>query len=100
MYGSIFRMKVKPGQEQRVVEALEEWERERKPKVKGVVASFLMKPDKQSGDLIGVAVFQDKVSYVANADSPEQDRWYRKLRELLEADPQWEDGEYLQGSVG
>ena len=33
MYGTIFRMKVKPGLEQRVVETLDEWERERKPKV-------------------------------------------------------------------
>ena len=34
MYGTIFRMKVKGGQEQRAVELFKEWERERKPKAK------------------------------------------------------------------
>ena len=47
--------------------------------------------------MIGVAVFQDKASYVGNADNPEQIAWYGRLRELLEADPEWEDGEYMAG---
>ena len=42
MYGTIFRMKVKPGQEQRLVEVFEEWDRERKPNVQAVVASLLL----------------------------------------------------------
>ncbi len=37
MYGTIFRMKVKPGQEQKVLEAFQEWDGDRKPKVKGAV---------------------------------------------------------------
>ena len=93
-------MKVNPGQEQRVAEVFKDWERERKPRVKGAEAGFLLKPDKKSGELIGVAVFQDKASFMANADDPEQDRWYRKLRELLQTDPEWEDGEYLAGGIG
>ena len=44
-----------------------------------------------------LAVFTDKASYVANANDPEQDRWYRGLRELLAADPTWEDGEISEG---
>ena len=100
MYGTIFRMKVKPGQEQSLVNIFNEWERERKPKVKGAIAEFLMKPDNKPGEMIGVAVFQDKASYMANGDDPEQDRWYRRLRELLQADPEWEDGEYVSGSIG
>lgn len=31
MYGTIFRMNVKLGQEQRLVEVFKEWERERMP---------------------------------------------------------------------
>ena len=95
MYGTIFRMKVKRGQEQKVAELFREWDRERQPKVKGAITGLLLKPDKKRGELIGVSVFQDRASYMANADDPEQDRWYRKLRELLQADPEWEDGEYL-----
>ncbi len=95
MYGSIFRMKVKPGQEQKLVEMFKEWEQQRRPKVKGVVASYLLKPDRKRNEMVAVAVFQDKQTYRANADDPEQDRWYRRMRELLEADPEWEDGEFV-----
>ena len=100
MYGSIFRMKVKGGQEQRVVEVFSQWEQERKPKVKGAIAGLLLRPDSKPGELIGVAVFEDKPSYRANADDPEQDKWFRKLLENLEEDPEWEDGEYVAGSAG
>ena len=100
MYGSIFRMKPRPGQEASVVEEFERWERDRKPKAKGAIAGLVMRPDRRPGELIGVAVFEDKASYQANADDPEQERWYFKLRELLEDDPEWEDGEYVAGEVG
>ena len=100
MYGTIFRMRVKPGQEQGVVDLFKDWETERKPSVKGAVGGFLFKPDDTSDELIGIAVFQDRASYSANADDPEQDRWYRRLRELLTADPAWEDGGYVAGDVG
>ena len=99
MYGTIFHMKVKPGQEQKVIDIFKDWERERKPKVKGVVGGLLLKPENRSGELIGVAVFDDKASFMANANDPEQDKWFRRLRELLEADPDWEDGEYVAGTV-
>ena len=36
---------------------------------------------------------------MANANNPEQSQWFNKLRELLEADPEWEDGEYLAGGI-
>ena len=97
MYGTIFRMKVKEGQQERVTEIFREWDRERRPKVRGVVGGYLMKPDRTAGELIGVAVFEDKDAYMANASDPDQDRWYQRLRELLVADPEWEDGEYVMG---
>ncbi len=99
MYGSIFRMRPIAGREQSVVEVFNEWDRERRPNVRGVVGAFLMKPDANAGELIGVAVFEDKEAYLANGNDPEQDSWYRKLRELLQSDPTWEDGEYLVGGT-
>ena len=100
MYGTIYRMKVKSGQEQKVIDLADEWDREYKPKIKGAIGGLLMKPDNKPGELIGVALFQDKATDEANADDPEQDRWYRQLRELLEADPDWEDGEYVMADLG
>ena len=33
----------------------------------------------------------------ANAADPEQNTWYRRMREQLEEDPWWEDGEIHEG---
>jgi hypothetical protein len=77
----------------------EEWERERAPKVKGPVAEYVMRPDRDSDEVILVVVFEDEKSYRANAEDPEQDKWYRRLREHLEADPAWEDGQYIYSHV-
>ncbi len=99
MYGTIFRMKVKSGQSQRVVQIFEEWETQQKPVVPGALGGLVMKPDGSSDELIAVAIFEDKQSYIENADRPGQQEWYAKLRDALEADPEWEDGEYVAGSI-
>ena len=99
MYGSIFRIKVKPGQEQKLIDVFKEWDRDRKPKVSGVVHSLLLKPDKKPNELIGVAIFKDKATYSANADDPEQDKWYRQMREYLEENPSWEDSEFIMADI-
>ena len=70
-----------------------------RPKVKGPVASYVLKSEAKVGEYIMVAVFQDKKTYRANADDPEQDRWFRRVRELLQADPVWEDGDYIFGQT-
>ena len=54
--------------------------------------------DTDSQDLILTVVSKDKASYVANAEDPEQNRWYQALRQHLEADPEWHDGEVIYNS--
>jgi quinol monooxygenase YgiN len=93
MFGTIFRMRPKQGQEQALVQMLERWERERRPQVAGFVASYLLTSRTNPGEVVGVAVFDSEQSYQKNANDPEQDRWYRELRALLESDPEWNDGE-------
>ena len=101
MYGSIFRMRPKAGREGEITALFEEWGRTRAPQVKGVRAGYLLRPDNRTNGLIGVAIFDDKATYVANANDPAQNAWYLKLRDLLEADPAWEDGDYVvEGLAG
>ena len=95
MYGTIFRMKVKPGQEDKVIELMESWRKTRQPKVEGALGGLLLKPDRESGELVAAAVFSSKETYRANADAPDQLQWFLSLGELLEADPEWEDGEFV-----
>ncbi len=100
MYGTIGRFRPKPGKEQDVFAYLEDWKRTRGPNVKGHVGGYLYKPEQHPEELILAVVFQDKESYFANASDPEQDRWYRRLRDLLDVDPTWEDGEAFDESSG
>src|SRR2546430_17598285 len=93
MFGTIFRMRPRAGQEQALTQMLERWQRERRPHVQGFVASYLLTSRTHPGEVVGVAVFDSEASYQKNADAPEQDRWYQDLRALLQADPEWNDAE-------
>jgi quinol monooxygenase YgiN len=93
MYGTVARITPKSGMDQAVIDSMKEWQRDRRPNVKGAIEGYLYRLDK--GGLMMVAVFESKEAYVANAEDPAQDRWYRKFRALLETDPEWNDGEVL-----
>jgi quinol monooxygenase YgiN len=95
MFGTVAHMRPKPGSEQALLDFAKQWERERKPQVKGAVGGYLFRSEKNPGEYLMVAVFEDRGSYMANANDPEQDRWYRRMRELLVEDPTWEDGEVV-----
>lgn len=95
MFGTVAHMRSKPGQEQTVVELAKEWERERAPKIRGVIGNYIYQCEQHPGEYILVALFEDRATYMANAQDPEQDAWYRKLRAALESDPIWEDGEVV-----
>lgn len=99
MYGSIFRMRPKAGRESDIVALFEEWGRTRAPAVKGARAGYVLRSDNRPSELVGVAIFEDRATYMANANDPAQNAWYLKLRDLLEADPIWEDGEYIVEST-
>ena len=93
MYGTIFNLNVKPGHEQDLLEVLDG------NTPKGGVAWFLMKPDDDNADLIGVAVFESKEAHIANANSPEQNESFKKLMEHLDSEPGWTDGEYIASEI-
>jgi hypothetical protein len=95
MFGSIFNMKPRPGQEANIAAHFRRWERERRPAAGGTVGGYIFRPKSVHGELVGVAVFDSEDSYRRNADDPEQDLWYRELREMLECDPEWNDGDVL-----
>ncbi len=95
MFGTVAIMKPKAGQEQAVVGSLEKWWNERRPQVAGAISSTIHRNQNNPQELIMSVVFDSEENYRANAGDPEQDRWYRELRDLLEDDPRWMDGEVL-----
>jgi len=94
MYGSIFRFQITPGKEAELAQLVQNdaGERERL-KAAGLIANYVFKLDK--GGYMGVAVFESREKYQANANDPAQDRWYRRFRAMIEADPEWNDGEIV-----
>ena len=95
MFGTVAIIKPKAGQEQAFVTMLDKWWDERRQKVKGAVASTIHRNDSNPSELIMSVVFDSEENYRANADDPEQDKWYQDMRAMLDADPRWMDGEVL-----
>jgi quinol monooxygenase YgiN len=92
MYGTIARMRLKPGQEGAMQETMREYETLNVP---GYVSSTVYKMDEDSNEFYMAVVFEDQASYRANAESPEQNARYEKMMEMLDGEPEWHDGEIV-----
>ena len=95
MYGTVARLRVKPGMEAEVAAFLRDWARNRRPVVPGAIGGYLYQLDRDPHTMVMAITFADKASYHANAQSPEQDKEYQRMRALLTEDPIWEDGEIV-----
>lgn len=95
-YGTIFKFRVKDGHESDLLALWDEWDRDYAPNVKGAEKGYLFKLDNEPNTFFGIAVFTSKQLYVANADNPDQDKWFQRMREHLVADPEWNDGEIVR----
>jgi hypothetical protein len=96
MYGTIARLRIRKDAEGRLRELMDAMED--RP-VAGFVASYVYRLDSDPQDLMLAVLFTDRDVYVRNADDPAQDRQFRELRQLLERDPEWHDGEVIWSST-
>ena len=92
MYGTVARMRMKPGSEDALRKMNEEYE---SLDVPGYVGMTLYRMDSNPNELYLAVVFETREQYQANAQSPEQDARYRKMLELLDGEPEWHDGEVV-----
>ena len=95
MFGTIARVTVQPGKEDEFLGICEQWTRERGEKT-GQVVEYLLKVEGRPREYLLVGFFRDRDTYYANGKDPETDRWYRRMRAVIEADPEWSDGEVVQ----
>ncbi len=93
MYGTMFRFRPRPERAQDLQRLVEEHASNRIPRISGLLADYVLKPDASTGEWIGFVVFESREAYGANAESREQDQWYRRFRAELLEDPIWLDGE-------
>lgn len=92
MYGTVARLKLLPGRTTAMNELARELQRE---PISGHLATFVYRAEEDPDECWLAVLFESRDAYVANADSPEQDQRYRRMRDLLAADPEWHDGEVL-----
>jgi len=96
MYGTVARLRVRTGAEDRLRAVMNGMENR---SMTGFISSHVYRLDSDPQDLMLAVLFKDRESYHRNADDPAQDVEYRKLRELLERDPEWYDGEVIWSSI-
>ena len=89
MYGTIARFRIKPGKRDEMLSLMSQ---DNNLDLAGWVADYVYQIDQDSNEFFLVAFLDNKETYSANADSPEQHERYLKRRALLEGDPEWNDG--------
>ena len=89
MYGTIARFRIKPGVKNDFIQAMDGLGDAIIP---GWVTDYYFQMDGDSDEFYLVAVFKDKETYQANADSAAQHERYLLFRSFLVDDPEWHDG--------
>lgn len=92
MYGTVAIAKVKPENREKLIEVMRGY---RDLGVAGFRRSQVLFPENHEDACILAVWFEDRESYRRNADDPTQHERYLEYRALMEADPEWHDGEWL-----
>jgi quinol monooxygenase YgiN len=91
MYGTIARMKLKPGAEAKLTEMSKEYA----ANIPGFAFQIVYRMDSDPNECWLVVGFESKEAYHKNAQSPEMAKRYDEYMTLLEGPPEWHDGEIV-----
>lgn len=91
MFGTVARMRVKPGAEP----LLMAWSRAFTTPIAGLVHTTVYRARGEDDVYWLAVVFESEQAYRTNAASPEQHRRWQQLRSVLVADPEWHDGDVV-----
>ena len=94
MYGTVAKMRVKADNVDAVRKVMAAQMEGAKPA--GYIQSYVLSENDSDTQWLFV-MFEDKASYMANADDPAQNERYMEFRALMEADPEWHDGTIEEG---
>jgi quinol monooxygenase YgiN len=90
MYGTVARMRIKPGAEEKLARLGESLMSADVPA--GMVAQYIYRSDADPQEYTLVAVFASEEAYRANAASTDQHARYEQWSAQLAAEPEWRDG--------
>jgi quinol monooxygenase YgiN len=92
MYGSISRWRAKAGQQEALEQLIAEIMAELPQGSRGI---WVYRSDLDPQEYWVAGNWDSKDAYTANSNAPVQDARYRRLRDLMEQDPEWHDGEIV-----
>ena len=92
MYGTVAKLRVKPGSEP-LLEAWMDGFADAIRRGVSFISSTIYRSDEDPQVCWMAVLFESREAYRANAESPNTDARYRRFRTCLEADPEWHDGE-------
>ena len=95
MYGTIARFRIKLGVKDEFIKAMDSFG---EAVIPGWVADYYFQMDNDLDEFYLVAIFRDKETYLANADSSAQHERYLLFRSFLITDPEWHDGFILSAT--
>jgi heme-degrading monooxygenase HmoA len=91
LYGTIAKMKLKPGAEDKVMQVMGGSD----AGAEGHVSTYVFKSDADPNIHFVTTVFESKSAYKKFADSAEQSKRFHQIKDLLAAEPEWHDGEVI-----
>ena len=97
MYGTVARMKFKPGSFDKMQELMKGFEERQ---VKGFVFNAVFRSNTDPNEVWMVVGFEDEASYRANADDPRSHEMSQQYQPLMDAPPDWHDGEIVSMTRG
>ncbi len=91
-----WKMQLKPGKLDEMQKLASAEENERRLKGAGWKGTIIGK-SKDNPDVVwGTVLWDNSDNYRKNAESPEQNAWFEKMRALLVADPEWFDCDIVE----
>jgi hypothetical protein len=61
----------------------------------GFIVARVLMPDMGTDEVWLAVFFEDKASYMKNANDPRMNEAFMRYRALLTEDPEWHDGEWM-----
>lgn len=91
MYGTVARVKVKPGKQ----EAFITFMATEVGQPVGYIGRCIYQMDHDPDEFFVAGVFESKDAYFTHSDKPETHQIYLRLLDLLVGEPEWHDGQLV-----
>ena len=92
MYGTIGRMRPKPGKRDELVAMMSA--PPAGAAANGYRGAYLLKAD-EDDEVVVAVMYEDKDAYMAMVHDPQTDENFGKIMALLQDEPTWTDGEWI-----